>query len=73
MLDESSSAHRLRVPGVTRISLTAAFCGQTSCPVMADGIVRFRDANHLTVRFAQSLTHDISLAITAALRSLPGR
>lgn len=61
------------VPGVTRISLNAAFCGQTSCPVMADGIVRFRDANHLTVRFAQSLTHDLSLAITAALRSLPER
>jgi len=40
------------VPGVDIIDLNPFMCDSTTCPVSRDGIVRYRDSNHLSVRFA---------------------
>jgi peptidoglycan/LPS O-acetylase OafA/YrhL len=43
------------VPEVHFVDLSSAFCGPTVCPAVRDGIVVYRDANHLTTRYAAHL------------------
>jgi hypothetical protein len=42
-------------------------CDAKRCPVLRDGVVRFRDDSHLSVRFAGSLAPSLSNALTQAL------
>ena len=55
------------VPGASYISLNETMCDATSCPAQRDGVVRFRDNSHLSVRFAASLAPTLSQALTRAL------
>ncbi len=52
--------------GATRIDLAASgWCG-TTCPVVRDGIVAYRDQHHLTATFARSLAPLLARALDRA-------
>ncbi len=59
------------VPGASYISLTEGMCDAKTCPVQRDGIVRYRDDSHISVRYAASLAPLLSDALTRVL-SEPG-
>jgi peptidoglycan/LPS O-acetylase OafA/YrhL len=50
---EESAAQGL--PGVRFIDLTDQICNGDACPAIRDGVIVYRDDNHLTGAFAQSL------------------
>jgi hypothetical protein len=43
------------LPGVRFIDLTDQICNGDACPAIRDGVIVYRDDNHLTGAFAQSL------------------
>lgn len=55
------------VPGASYISLNDALCDGQKCPAQRDGVVRFRDNSHISVRFAASLTSRLSETLTRAI------
>jgi len=57
------------VPGTTLISLNRFMCDDRRCPVVRDGIVRYQDSDHLSVRYAASLAPQLSDELTRALRA----
>jgi len=54
--------------GVRFIDLTDQICNGVACPAIRDGLIVYRDDNHLTGTFAQSLLP----ALEARLAPLPG-
>jgi len=56
------------LPGVRFIDLTDQVCNRDACPAIRDGVIVYRDDNHLTGAFAQSLLP----ALEARLAPLPG-
>jgi hypothetical protein len=61
------------VPSVAYINLNAFICDAVSCPAMKDGIIRYKDSNHLSVAFAESLTPQLSNALSGALAEIARR
>ena len=55
------------VPGTQRISLNRFICDAKQCPAQRDGVVRFQDSDHLSVRFAASLAPQLSEELTRVL------
>ena len=53
--------------GVAYLDLNSLICEPDVCPVQRDGIVRYSDSNHLSVRFAASLAPQLSAGLTEAL------
>ena len=47
------------VPGTYVLDLTGVMCPGDRCPVMVDGVIVYRDSNHLTGAFADYLTPSI--------------
>ena len=43
------------IPGVQSVDLLDEVCGPRICPAVVDGILRWRDADHLTATFAETL------------------
>ncbi|HEV7991852.1 MAG TPA: acyltransferase family protein [Gemmatimonadaceae bacterium] len=64
---EAERAAVRRVPGVAYIDLTSILCDGDRCPAVRDGIVRYRDTNHLSVTYTAALATDLSSALTNAL------
>jgi hypothetical protein len=70
MNPEAEAAERLAaaaVPGAAYISMNSLICDAPNCPVIRDGIVRYQDDNHLSVRYVTSLTPELSRALSAVL------
>ena len=63
------SAVRL-TPAATYVNLNARICDSV-CSAMRDGVVRYMDTNHLTVRFATSLTAPLNQSLDLALAKSP--
>ncbi|MEO8563776.1 MAG: acyltransferase family protein [bacterium] len=59
-----------RVPGTTYVDLTSILCDGERCPAVRDGIVRYRDTNHLSVTFTAALAAELSRALSNALGRL---
>ncbi|MDB5243854.1 MAG: acyltransferase [Spirosoma sp.] len=53
---------------VTLMDLTPAVCTDDLCPVVIDGILVYRDSNHLTASYARTLNKQIEAVITPLLR-----
>jgi peptidoglycan/LPS O-acetylase OafA/YrhL len=64
---EAERAAVAAVPGASYISLNDALCDAKKCPAQRDGVVRFRDNSHLSVRFAASLAPRLSETLTRAI------
>ncbi len=43
------------IPGVRFVDFSSIFCDQTTCPAVRDGIIVYRDGDHLTTRYATHL------------------
>jgi peptidoglycan/LPS O-acetylase OafA/YrhL len=56
------------VPGVHFIDLSSMFCDSTACPPMREGIVVYRDAHHLTTRYAAHLLEPMKSALLPIIR-----
>ena len=54
-------------PGASYISLTDVMCDGATCPAQRDGLVRYRDDSHISVKYAASLTPRLSEALSRAL------
>ena len=54
-------------PNVAWMSLNGLMCDATMCPAQSDGIVRYQDRDHLSVRYISSLAPELSKALTRAL------
>ena len=71
-VDEQTYATEKRagagVPNVAFIDLTDALCSQTRCDAIQDGIVVYRDNNHLTRRFALTLNDELDSALAPLVR-----
>jgi peptidoglycan/LPS O-acetylase OafA/YrhL len=55
--------------GSALVDLTAAICPSMPCPVVRDGMILYRDGNHLTATFVRSLADRFAAAL---LPLLPG-
>jgi hypothetical protein len=64
---EAERAAVSRVPGTAYIDLTSILCDGERCPAVRDGIVRYRDTNHLSVTYTAALASELSRALTNAL------
>jgi peptidoglycan/LPS O-acetylase OafA/YrhL len=53
--------------GAALIDLTADICQADPCPVVADGMIVFRDMRHLTATFSRSLAADLDRALRPIL------
>jgi peptidoglycan/LPS O-acetylase OafA/YrhL len=53
--------------GAAYASLNFLMCGPDRCPVVVDGVVRYRDTNHMSERFAASLAPVLSDTLTQVL------
>ena len=50
--------------GLRIVDVTPLICGDTDCPAMTDdGIITYRDTNHLTVTFTQTIAADFANAV----------
>jgi peptidoglycan/LPS O-acetylase OafA/YrhL len=63
------SAIRL-TPAATYVDLNGSIC-DSMCSTMRDGVVRYLDTNHLTVRYAASLAAPLSESFTLAFAKSP--
>ena len=59
-----------RTPAATYVSMNDSICDSV-CSTMRDGVVRYLDTNHLTVRYAASLAAPLSESLTLALAKSP--
>ncbi len=57
------------IPGVGFIDMTPSLCDDRTCPAMRDGMVVYRDDQHLTGRFSASLAEALEGRLRAALAS----
>jgi hypothetical protein len=57
------------IPGVGFIDMTPSLCDDRTCPAMRDGIVVYRDDQHLTGSFSASLAEALDGRLRAALAS----
>jgi hypothetical protein len=55
------------VPGTAYLSMNDFLCDSLVCPVTRDGVVRYQDTNHMTIRFAASLAPELSTALSRVL------
>jgi peptidoglycan/LPS O-acetylase OafA/YrhL len=55
------------IPNVYVIDLTGELCPRDVCPVFRRGLIVYRDSNHLTGTFAESLAPTLDLYISHAL------
>ncbi|MFE1644982.1 acyltransferase family protein [Microbacterium sp. P01] len=55
------------IPGVTLLDFTDVFCDDSACFPVVGGANLYRDQDHLTVTFADTLAPQYTAAITAAL------
>ncbi|WP_431229550.1 acyltransferase family protein [Paenarthrobacter nicotinovorans] len=56
------------LPGTSLVDLTPAICPQDMCPSVIGGVVVYRDNNHLTATFAQSLHDHLGAALASAVK-----
>jgi hypothetical protein len=49
------------------LDFTRVLCDRNSCPVAADGIIRYRDDHHFTATFARSLAPMLDRALQRVL------
>jgi len=66
---EQAGAHG--IPGVGFIDMTPSLCDDHTCPVMREGVVVYRDDQHLTGSFSASLAEALEGRLRAALVSAP--
>jgi peptidoglycan/LPS O-acetylase OafA/YrhL len=52
------------VPGATFASLNGSICDGPACPGARDGIIRYYDTNHLTVRYSASLAPELGRVLS---------
>jgi hypothetical protein len=68
--DDLWAAEHEAARGLSRVSLadlSRHFCDETTCPPTRDGQVLYRDANHISVAYAESLAPELSSLIGASL------
>jgi peptidoglycan/LPS O-acetylase OafA/YrhL len=53
------------------IDLSDVFCPRSSCPVIFDGVIGYKDADHLTIAMSTRLADPLMRRIDEGLRSLP--
>jgi hypothetical protein len=66
-IERSDSAAIRAVPDVSFGSMNAYICPSDSCSMLDSGSSKFRDDNHLAVRFAVSLAPQLSQTLTRVL------
>ena len=66
---EQASAHG--IPGVGFIDMTPSLCDDHTCPAMREGLVVYRDDQHLTGSFSAGLAEALEGRLHAALASAP--
>jgi hypothetical protein len=54
--------------GGTYVDLTPYICGESTCPVIVDDLLVYRDVNHLTTAFVSYLAPALEQPFLAALR-----
>ncbi len=47
------------IPGVRFVDFSSIFCDQTTCPAVRDGIIVYRDGDHLTTSYATHLAEPL--------------
>jgi hypothetical protein len=55
-------------PGAKLVDLTSAFCPQDTCPAVVGGVAIYRDGNHLTATYAQTLHKHLCAAFAEVLK-----
>jgi peptidoglycan/LPS O-acetylase OafA/YrhL len=56
-----------KASGAALLDFTRILCERSSCPVAADGIIRYRDDHHFTATFARSLAPVLNRALQQVL------
>jgi hypothetical protein len=60
------------VSGRQLVDLSDRICGKASCPALRDGMVVYRDANHLSDVFASSFLPQLETALAPLMRADAG-
>jgi peptidoglycan/LPS O-acetylase OafA/YrhL len=56
------------IPNVKLIDMSDAICGRNSCETEQGGLVKFRDSDHLTSRYAESLAKELQIQLLNSLK-----
>jgi hypothetical protein len=68
---EAQLAAASGLPNVHFIDLTDQLCEGNVCPAIQKGMVIYRDSNHLTKKFASTLTPELEAQLLSALNATP--
>lgn len=66
-LRETEAETLARLPDATRWSLNEWICSDTRCPLIVGGVLRYRDADHLTATFSRALASRLALLVDPVL------
>ncbi|MBE3074643.1 MAG: hypothetical protein IMZ75_06805 [Actinobacteria bacterium] len=55
-------------PGVTIIDLTSTMCADGVCPAVINGIIVYRDSNHITATYSRSMHQQMAESLRGVLR-----
>ena len=59
------------LPNVHFVDLTDQFCDGNICPAIQKGMVIYRDSNHITGRFADTLKPALETQLTSIVKASP--
>lgn len=57
------------IPGVRFVDFSSIFCDRTTCPAVRDGIIVYRDADHLTTGYAMHLAEPLKELLLPMMNS----
>jgi hypothetical protein len=56
---------------VVMVDMTSYICPNSTCSVVQDGIVTYRDSHHITREFAEALTDGLQRQVDLKLQQMP--
>ncbi|RZL32077.1 MAG: acyltransferase [Rubrivivax sp.] len=67
----AAEAEALRDAGVEMLDLSGSICSQPRCPTEKDGVIMFKDRNHLSADFALRLKSELDTPLQRLLKDRP--
>ncbi len=72
LLPENPAAHVAGLPDtVSLIDMTDAFCDESTCPAVIDGMVVYTDSQHLSRTFSESLAPELEDQLRSSSAGIP--
>lgn len=67
-LAKAEEAAAASVPEVRFVDLTPQLCSNATCPAVVNGMIAYRDNNHMSTRFAETLAEPLRAMLASVMR-----